>query len=229
MKNKILILFVAIVLAIILFTTSTIAQKKLIKYEPKVKCLFLKEDILANEIVTEEKFVLKDIDISLVTNTKIIQDFSKIENLYAKDNIYKGQLALEKQFATKEDLSVYEIEDGKEKISIKIKNSENGVSYSIKENSKINLYATIRNDFAESFLKEKERLTIGQKEDGYTIIKLLSDVKILETYDIDGIRMKESDTKIIDTIMIAVNKEEAKEINLLKDIATFNITGVGNF
>ena len=59
---------------------------------------------------------LKDIDISLVANTKIVQDFSKIENLYARDNICKGQLVIEKQFDTKENLKIYEIEEGKEKV-----------------------------------------------------------------------------------------------------------------
>lgn len=229
MKNKILILIGTIILATIMFVVSTIAQRKLINYEPKVKCLFLKEDIFANEIASQEKFVLKDIDISLVANTKIVQDFSEIENLYAKDNIYKGQLVLKKQFDTKENLAIYQIEEGKEKVSIKVKNSENAVSNSIKEKSRVNLYATLRKDIAENFLKENERLEIGTREDGYTIIKLLNDVEILETYDIDGFKMKESNTKIIDTIMIAVNKDEAKQINLLKDIATFNITGIGDF
>lgn len=229
MKNKILILIGTITLATILFVASTIAQRKLIKYEPKIKCLFLVDDISANELAKEEKFVLKDIDISLVANTRIVQDFSKIENLYARDNMCKGQLVIEKQFDTKENLKIYEIEEGKEKVSLKIKSSENGVSYSIRENSKVNIYVTLRNDMAENFLKEKERLVIGQKDDGYTIIKLIDNVSILETYDIDGNRIKESDTKVIDTIMIAVTESEAKEINLLKDIGVFNVTGIGEF
>lgn len=229
MKNKILILIGTITLATILFVASTIAQRKLIRYEPKIKCLFLADDISANELAKEGKFVLKDIDISLVANIKIVQDFSKIENLYARDNMCKGQLVIEKQFDTKENLKIYEIEEGKEKVSLKIKSSENGVSYSIRENSKVNIYVTLRNDMAENFLNEKERLVIGQKDDGYTIIKLIDNVSILETYDIDGNRIKESDTKVIDTIMIAVTESEAKEINLLKDIGVFNVTGIGEF
>ena len=122
MKNKILILIGTITLATILFVASTIAQRKLIKYEPKIKCLFLIDDISANELAKEEKFVLKDIDISLVANTKIVQDFSKIENLYARDNICKGQLVIEKQFDTKENLKIYEIEEGKEKVIKQLKN-----------------------------------------------------------------------------------------------------------
>ena len=32
--------------------------------------------------------------------------------------------------------------------------------------------------------------------------------------------------KIIDTVMIAVTPDEAKIINLLRDIATFNVSGI---
>ena len=127
MKNKAVILTAAIVLSIILFTISTYAQKKLVNYEPKIECLFLKEDIKANEKVEKEMFVVKEIPVSLVVNTKILMNYNEIENLYSKDNIYKGQIALAKQFDTKEKLSIYESEEGKERVSIKIKSAEKRV------------------------------------------------------------------------------------------------------
>lgn len=77
---------------------------------------------------------------------------------------------------------------------------------------------------ANDFLNNNEKLTIGTIEDGYTVIKILDKTEVLETFDIDGNKIKESDYKIIDTVMIAVNKEEAKEINLLREIGTFSIT-----
>ena len=121
MKNKTILLTGTIILAIILFSVSTYMQKKLIDYEPKIECLFLKEDIEENQKLEEEMFYKDEIDISLVANLKIVQEFGEIKDLYAKDNIYKGQIALYKQFDTKENLSIYEFEKGKEKISIKIK------------------------------------------------------------------------------------------------------------
>ncbi len=226
MKNKLILLTGTIIVTIILFTISTIAQRKLIDYEPKISCLFVKEDILANEKLTKEMFSIEEVDVSLVASTKVIKNYSEIEGLYAKDNIYKGQLALEKQFDTKENLSIYEVENGKEKISIKIKNPENGVSYSIKNNSQINLYVTLKNEFATGFLNENERITIGSAEDGYTLIKLLENVTVLERFDNDGNKISESDSNIIDTILIAVSSEDSKLINLLKDIGTFNISEV---
>ena len=172
---------------------------------------------MANEKLSMEKFYKDEIDMSLVSNIKIIKNFSEIEDLYAKDNIYKGQIALAKQFDTKENLSIYEVENGKEKTSIKIKSAENGVSYSIKNNSYVNIYVTLRSELAKDFMKDKERLTIGTEEEGYTIIKLLENVLVLETFDIDG-----------NKIILIKTKEEAKEINLLREIGTFNITGVNN-
>ena len=226
MKNKAVILTAAIVLSIILFTISTYAQKKLVNYEPKIECLFLKEDIKANEKVEKEMFVVTEIPVSLVVNTKILMNYNEIENLYSKDNIYKGQIALAKQFDTKEKLSIYESEEGKERVSIKIKSAENGVSYSIKNNSLVNVYVTLRMDLAKDFLKDKERLTIFSEDDGYTIIKLLENVNIIETFDVDGNKTEETNSNIIDTIIVGVTSEEAKQINLLREIGTFNISGV---
>lgn len=227
MKNKIIVLSGTIILTIILFTVSTYTQKKLINYEPKINCLFIAQDIEKNQKLEKEMFEVKEISVSLVARTKIIQDYSEIENLYAKDNLYKGQLAISKQFDTKENLSIYEIEDGKEKTSIKIKNSENGISYSTKKNSKINVYVTLRADLASNFLNDKEKVTIGKSDDGYTVIKLLENITVLDLFDIDGNKIEESDTKIVDTIMIAVTPEEIKLINLLRDICTFNISEIG--
>ena len=153
-------------------------------------------------------------------------NYNEIENLYSKDNIYKGQIALAKQFDTKENLSIYESEEGKERVSIKIKSAENGVSYSIKNNSLVNVYVTLRMDLAKDFLKDKERLTIFSEDDGYTIIKLLENVNIIETFDVDGNKTEETNSNIIDTIIVGVTSEEAKQINLLREIGTFNISGV---
>jgi len=226
MKNKVILYIGTIILTFVLFGISTYSQKKLINYEPKIECLFLKENINQNQKLEESMFYKDDIDVSIVANSKIVKDYLEIENLYAKDNIYKGQIALVNQFDTKENLSIYEIENGKEKISIKIKSAENGVSFLLKKNSLINVYVTLRADIAKDFLNHKEKLTIGQIEEGYTVIKLLEKVYVLEAFDIDGNKIEESESNIIDTIVIAVTKEEAKEINLLREIGTFNIVEI---
>ncbi len=226
MKKKLWIFFPAMLLTVVLFSLSTTLQRKLIQYEPKTKILFLKEDIMANEKLNEEQFFEGEIAISLVANLKVVRNFSEIQDLYAKDNILKGQIALFQQFDTKENLSIYEVEQEKEKISIKIKTPENGVSYAIKPNSLVNVYVTLRSDLSESLFKDAEKLSIGSLEYGYEIIPLLKNQKVIECFDIEGKRISESETGIIDTVIIAVTHEEAKQINLLREIATFNMTGV---
>ena len=226
MKFKINTLIITVILTIIVFGISTYMQKKLINYEATISCLILSEDIYENEMVSKDKFKLANIPISVVATQKIVTDFSEIENLYAKDNIKKGQIAVRSQFDTKENLSIYEAEIGKEKISIKVKSAENGVSYKIKENSYINVYATLRNELATNFLIQNDRLSIGNEEDGYTVIKILNDVKVLGVFNVDGIEINQSEGENIDSVLVSVTEEEAKQINLIREIANFNITGI---
>ena len=226
MKNKINILICTFVLTIIVFSVSTTLQKKLVKYEAKIECLVLTEDILENEKVSEEKFKSCEVPVSLVANSAVITTFSDIEGMYAKNFICKGQIAFKKLFDTQENLSIFEAEIGSEKLSIKIESPENGVSYAIKKNSLVNIYATIRNNYAQDFLIENERLTIGDEYEGYTVIKILDEAKVLGTFNIDGIEITNAQEGIIDSIMIAVTPEVAKQINLIRDIATFNVTGI---
>lgn len=226
MKNKISILIWTFILTIIVFIISTNLQKKLVKYEAKVECLVAIEDVLENEKVSEEKFKLVEVPVSLIASSAVVTNFSEIEELYAKHFISKGQIAFKKLFDSKENLAIFETENGTEKISVKIENPENGVSYAIKKNSLVNLYATIRNNYAENFLMENERLVIGDEYEGYTIIKILNESKVLGTFNVDGIEITNTQDGIIDSIMLSVTPEVAKQINLLREIATFNVTGI---
>lgn len=226
MKVKINILITTVILTIIVFCISTYMQKKLINYEATISCLVLTEDIIENEFVSKEKFKLVDVPISIIANQRIITNFTEIEGLYAKDNIKKSQIAIRSQFDTKENLSIYEAEEGKEKISIKIKTAENGMSFQIKENSLVNVYVTISNEYATNFLNDNERLSIGDELNGYTVIKLLEKIKVLGAFTVDGIDITKATGENIDSILISVTQEEAKEINLLREIGSFNITGI---
>ncbi len=226
MKNKISILIWTFILTIIVFVISTNSQKKLVKYEAKIECLVATEDILENEKVSEEKFKLAEVPVSLIANSAVVTNFSEIEELYAKHFVSKGQIAYKKLFDSQENLAIFEAENGTEKISVKIENPENGVSYAIKKNSFVNLYATIRNNYAENFLMENERLVIGDEYEGYTVIKIINETKVLGTFNIDGIEITNAQDGIIDSIMLSVTPDVAKQINLLREIATFNITGI---
>ena len=115
MNRKISILTITLILTIIVFVISTYMQKKIINYEPTIKCLVLKDSIKAGEKLSEEKFHLAELPISLLGTIPVLQDFAEIEGLYSKDDIYKGQIAIKSQFATKENLSIFEAEERKRK------------------------------------------------------------------------------------------------------------------
>lgn len=227
-RKKINILVITFVLTIIIFMISMNMQKALIDYEPQINCLILNQDITANQKISKEMFVQKAIPLSIVNTSSVVTNYEQVDGLYARDNILKSQIAMKDQFDTKENLSIYEVENGKEKISIRIASPENGLSYAIKQNSKISLYATFRSDYAKNFSLEKERLTIGDEYDGYTVIKLIDSVKVLGVFNIDGIEVDNNEDGNIDSIMIAVTSEDAKEINLIREIATFSVTGLSD-
>lgn len=227
-RNKITILSITLILTVVIFGISTHLQKELINYEPQISCLIVNQDIMANQKLVEEMFIVKEVPLSLISMASVVTEYSQIKDLYAKDNILKSQIAMKNQFDTKENLSIYEVEKGKEKISIKISNPENGLSYAIKPNSKIAIYATFRSDYAKNFSSGKDRLTVGDEYDGYTVIKLIDSVQVLGTFNVDGIEVESYEDGNIDSIMIPVTPEDAKEINLLREIATFSITGISN-
>ena len=85
---------------------------------------------------------------------------------------------------------------------------------------------TFVNELATNFLTQNDRLSIGNEEDGYTVIKILNDVKVLGVFNVDGIEIKQSEGENIDSILVSVTEEEAKQINLIREIANFNITGI---
>ena len=226
MKNKMFVLIIAIVLAMMMFGISTYLQRKMIHFEATASCLVLSKDMSENEMVSKDGFKVVNLPLSVIATQRIVTKFEEIEGLYARDNIKAGQIAMKSQFDTKENLSIYEADEGKEKLSIKIKAPENGMSFQLKAKSRVNIYATLRNEYANGFLLEKERLSIGDEFEGYTIIKVLENVEILGAFTIDGIEIENADTENGDSILLGVTPEEAKQINLIRDLAVFNVTGI---
>lgn len=228
MKNKINILAISITLTIIVYGISIYMQKKLVQYVPTVKCLIVTRDVEAYSQIDDSQIKEVDMPVEIVGTTRVIKNVNDIEELYLKEKIYAGQILIKNQFDTKENLSIYQADEGKEKVAIKIKASENGVSYNIKENTRINVYATLRTEYANQALNNLEKHFIGTQEDGYCIVTILEDTKILGVFNIDGQPIESVfDVETPDTILIAVAPEQARQINLIRDIAVFNITALG--
>ena len=224
MNKKVSVLIVTIVLTIIVFSISTYMQKKLVNYIPTMKCLVVLNDINAYEQISEENVKYVDMPIEIISSAQIVRNIDAVKELYLKDKIYKGQILLLNQFDSKENLMIYKAEDGKEKISIKIKSPDNGVSYTIRENSIVNIYATVRSEYAFKDLLSGDITYIGDEYDGYCISKILDGVKVLGVFDSNGENIENTYERTIDTVLIAVTSQEAKIINLYREIATFSIT-----
>ena len=228
MKNKVNILLISIVLTIIVYGISIYMQKKLVQYVPTVKCLIATDNLEAYSQIDSSQIKEVNMPAEIVGTTRVVKSIDDVNELYLKEKIYSGQILIKNQFDTKENLSIYQADEGKEKVSIKIKSAENGVSYNIKENSRVNVYATIRNEYANGTLEGLEKQFVGSEDDGYCIVTLLKDVKVLGVFNIDGQPIENIfDLETPDTVLVAVTPEQAKQINLIRDIATFNITALG--
>ncbi|MBQ9266861.1 MAG: hypothetical protein IJ217_01020 [Clostridia bacterium] len=225
MKRKISVLTIAVILTLILFGISTYLQRKLINYEPTMKCYVASADIEEHEKVSMEKMKLLDVPIAMVMNMKIVQEKEDLNDLYAKSKVYAGQILVKNQFDTRESLSIFEGEEGKEKIAIRIKAAENGVSYRIKENSKVNVYATLRTEYSNNIFPNSARQYIGSENDGYCNMKILDNVRVIGVFDNVGMQVDGNTEEYTpDTIMVSVTPEEARDINLIRDVAVFSIT-----
>lgn len=225
MNKKVSLIILSFVLAIIVFIISTNMQKQLVNYVPTSKCLVAVKDINEYTLVNSEDFKLIDVPVEMIANIRPIKDISEINDMYLKSSIYKGQLAVFDQFATAEELMIFNGEEGKEKVALKIKGPENGVSYVLKKGSVVNVYATISNEYANSKIFENyEKYSAGSEDYGYSTIKILENVKILGSFDENGEEVEKMPERNIDTILISVLPEESYKVNLIRDIATFNIT-----
>jgi Flp pilus assembly protein CpaB len=227
MNKKVSLLILSIVLAVVVFCISTYIQKKAVNFVPTLKCLVASKNIEEYTPVHEQDFEVVDMPISIVANTRVVQSYDQIEDLYLKDKVYKGQILLIDQFDTKSNLMIFNGEEGKEKISIKVKSPENAASYIVKTGSLINVYATLNSDYAfDGVLKDTPRAVIGEGTSGYSIVKVLSNVKVLSTFDENGEEVQNTSEKQIDTILVLATPEEAQVINLIREVASFNITEI---
>ncbi len=225
MNRKVSIIIIALILAIVIFVVSTNMQKELINYIPTIDCLVATKDISANTMVSADDFKIMQVPVELIASVRPVQTFEEIKDLYLKSDIYKGQLALYNQFDTAKNLMIFNGEEGKEKIAIKLKSAENATSYILKKGSLVNVYATLSNEYANSPIFEKyDKVSAGSSEYGYTTIKILENVVVIGSFDENGEEVEDMPERIIDTILVSILPEEAYKINLIREIASFNVT-----
>ncbi len=225
MNKKVSILIISIILAIVIFVFVVNAERKLVNYAPTIKCMIVTSDIPQYSKIEEENVKYAEVPIEIIANSKIVQSYDEIKDLFLKDGLYKGQIILRDQLDTAENLMIYNAESGKEKISIKIKEPENGASFILKKGSLINVYATINDEYANyGILEGKDKISVGENDRGYSTFKILSESKVLGTFNENGEEVESSSEKNIDTVLLNVTSGDALLINLVRDIASFNVT-----
>ena len=81
MNKKVSLLILSIILAIIVFSASTYLQKKLVNYVPTMKCLMATKDIAEYTQLAEDDFVVVDMPIEVIANSRIAQNYADISDL----------------------------------------------------------------------------------------------------------------------------------------------------
>lgn len=230
MVKRISMLSVSIGLTVVVFIVTTAVQRFFVNYEPTVRVLAADREIQANRPI--DKYAVKTIDVplSMVINLKVAKRLEDIQEHYAVEPIHRGEIIREEAIAMKNEVKIIEVEQGKEKVSVKIKAPENAVSYQLKTGDKVNLYFTGRYGIVSKICPNGTiQLQPGQafNNDDYCIARLLENVPVQGIFDSNGSRLGDAqrDGKI-DTMVFSVSHKDAGIINNLKSQGTFDVTGL---
>lgn len=218
--KRISIIGISLTISIILFFTLIWIEKRIINYEPKVQALIALEDIEENKLLKESMFKTFNVPLSLSLNADMNVDLEKIKEKFSRDKIYKGQILLKADIGDKEELRIIESSEGREKIAVKIKNPENGISYQIKPKDKVNLYFTGKYSSIKDFIGDK-----SFSDNTIYTFKILENYEVLGTFDEKGASINLSEFSKIDTVIFGVTPDKAKLINNLRNQGVFDITG----
>jgi hypothetical protein len=206
----------------------TFLYNKFILNDKFIEICVLNKDFKRGDKISEDSIFLLKVNIE----NKNIQYLSKEEVIgkILKNDFCQGQL-LTKDLI--EDKSTYiNPSDGKEIVTIPIKNAYDIVSYRIEKGSIVNIYYTGKASQLNNFINSSnlENITSSGTSDSYTTIKILENVKIIDIFDKYGnsIKIDKSDTKNkdfqIDAIMVETTKEKVMKISNIKNYGTFNIS-----
>ena len=122
------------------------------------------------------------------------------------------------------------IEEGKERISLHIADSEDMASFQIEKGSVINVYVTGKANQMKPILHLLgENQLAGEQQDSYITVQILQEISVIQVYDAMGNivsdnRIPENSKAPMDTFMIEVDTSMALKINQLKQYGKFSIS-----
>jgi len=219
--KKINILIISGISAIILFIVLTVVQSKLIQTENMQAVFVSTTDVFRDTELTKDSYKEIYVPTSLVINTDAVTKIDDLNGKYAKDSINKGQIIFKQDIAKKEELKIIDVENGLERIAVKLKSTDNAVAYQVKPKDRVHLYFTgkgnvIKNVFDKSNSVKNDNLI--------QTVKIIENTEILGIYDEVGRSYESSGFNRLDTIVIAVSPHNAEIINNLRNQGTFDIT-----
>lgn len=222
--NKSKKIAVVLFLSIAIFIVVNIGYNSIINQRQRFEIYVVCKDVKRGEVITKNdvKRVYTNEIIDGIVDANFIKD--RMDKFVIKSDISKNNILFYDNFINKDEYINASL--NKEIISIKFKAADNIVSYLVRKNSVINLYLTARNKYIEELNIEKETM-LSSSDDGYGTIELLSNVKVLDVFDKEGNSIRDNNTnvsKVIDSVLVEVDKKDAKIINNLKGIGDFNIT-----
>lgn len=160
-------------------------------------------------------------------NDSYVIDLSNLNNLLTNYDLKKGQIITKDMFVQKDKYVKTDID--KEIVAIKLKGSEDSISYNITKDSLVNIYYTGKTEFANGILNafDEENIVSGGST-GYISMKLLKGVKILGIYDKYGNEVNSNNLNnndiAIDTIIISTSSKMAMTIYNLKEYGDFSLS-----
>lgn len=193
--------------------------------------------VLKNEIPKGQEIKLENIEILKLNGENILNDLGsydidKMLGKVATNDLKEGQI-LKDNLVVEKDLYLKSSNE-KELISIKVVNPEDLASFQIEKDSIVNIYYTGKTTQIQNFLKVTalENVSSSSEIDGYTTIKFLTQVKVINIFDKFGNKIKDkkesgnlkNDSSIVDTVMIEVEKSDVININNLKKYGDFSIS-----
>lgn len=218
------IMIISIILAIILFFLLTFIQNKIVNNEPKTMVIIANLDIKRDEKLNKNMFSEVYVPITVSLSGNNITSINELEDKFARENINKGQIIFFQDIGTKEELKILEGPQNFEKIAVKIKSADNGVSYQVKPKDRIHLYFSGRYGAIKETIEEFNMINVNKSDNSMYTTCLLRDTEIIGIYDEKGRSMENENFSGLDTIVIATDSNMARLINNLRSQGSFDLT-----
>lgn len=210
-------IYVVIIAITIYFSLTFIYNKFILKDEYDYVYSLLKNVSRGDKVLESD---LVKIKISSNVSDKYLSVYT--EDKYYKGDYLEGSIILNNMILHGDEY--VKSKENTEVISIKLNFAEDAASYQIEKGSIINVFysaklAEIQNIFNNI---NKSSVSSNDLENGYVTLKLLEEVKIVNSFDKYGSISKKGSA--VETILIEVSKDESIKINNLKNYGKFSIS-----